>query len=115
MFATEGAKFPIVLAELPRNNGEVTRIEIADFKGHKGLSVQNWFRTEDGKLRPTQKGIWLPLDWLSDIRKALRDAEKIAVALGLVRAPAPPTGVRSNWGGRSAVSKNRKQLRGEDG
>lgn len=80
-------RLPVLLVEWPRKSNEVIRIELTDYKGRKGLNIRVWFRAEGGDLRPTRVGIWLPLERLSQVRKGLRKAEKIAVELGLVGLP----------------------------
>ena len=76
---------PILLADWPRKNNEVIRITLTDFRGSKGLNIRVWYRADSGEFRPTRTGIWLPLEKLSKVRKALRQAEEVAVQLGLIK------------------------------
>jgi hypothetical protein len=77
-------KFPIVLAEWPRNHNQVVKIVLTDYKGRKGINIRVWFRAEGGDIRPSRTGIWLPLERLSEVRKGLRKAKEIAAELGLI-------------------------------
>ena len=46
------AKFPIVLAEWPRNHNQVVRIVLTDYNGRKGINIRVWFRAEGGDVSP---------------------------------------------------------------
>lgn len=81
--------FPILVAELPRNEREVLRIMVSEYRGRISIDVRLWFRTQGSGLRPSQRGVSLRLMEISDTREGLRKAEKIAAELG-------PVGIRSN-------------------
>jgi len=77
-------KFPIALAEWPRNHNQIVRIVLTEYNGRKGINIRVWFRAEGGDVRPTRTGIWLPLERLSEVRKGLRKAKEIAAELGFI-------------------------------
>jgi Transcriptional Coactivator p15 (PC4) len=80
--------FPITVAEWPRNEREVLRILISNFRGRLSIDVRVWFRVAGGKLRPGRRGVSLRLTEISDIRDGLRKASEIALELGLLDLPA---------------------------
>jgi hypothetical protein len=77
-------KFPIVLAEWPRNGDEVVMLQLVEFRGQKRLDLRVWRRDESGDPRASRKGVPIPLERLSLIRNGLRKAEKIGAKLGII-------------------------------
>lgn len=77
--------FPILVAELPRNQREAFRIMISRYQGRISIDVRVWFRTQHGgELRPSRRGVSLRLTEISDIRAGLREAKELAVEQGLI-------------------------------
>ena len=74
---------PIVLAQWPRGEREVIRVTLTKYRGRISIDIRLWFLVEGGEPRPSRRGISLRLKEISDIRKALRRAQKTAVELGL--------------------------------
>lgn len=72
-----------VIAEWPKGPNEVVRVSLQKFRGHTILSIRVWYQNSDETVRPGRNGISLSLAKHSTrIRKALRKAEKTAVARG---------------------------------
>ncbi len=65
-----------LIAEWPKNNGDVVRITLGFFKGSLRLDLREYYR--DGcDYRPTKRGINLPAERLRDFKKVVRRGIKI--------------------------------------
>lgn len=64
-----------ILAEIPREGGEVLRISIGEFKGRKLLNIRIWYTdSESGELRPTKKGVTVNAGQYQNFMKAVESA-----------------------------------------
>ena len=61
-----------LIAEIPKNSREVIRVERSLFHGPTLANVRVWFRSEDGELRPSKRGIAIKVQQLSDLVSALQ-------------------------------------------
>lgn len=76
---------PIVVAEFWANRrGEFVRVQLREYEGHALVDVRKHFTNADGKLQPTAKGISLAVLRLPELAKAIAEAERQAIELGLI-------------------------------
>ena len=50
---------------------EEVRLSFQTYKGRQYLSLWLWFKNDDDNWQPSKKGLILPLDLLSDLKKAV--------------------------------------------
>lgn len=68
-----------VIKDIQKDNGDTIRVELSEYEGHKFLQIRIWFTNDDGELKPTKKGVSIPLNKIKDISEALSvAAEKVA-------------------------------------
>lgn len=74
------------IAEIPKNSREVLRVSLGEYQGHHLLNARIWFRADDGTMRPSQKGVSVPLRILPDFAEATTAALREARRSGLLKA-----------------------------
>jgi hypothetical protein len=73
-----------VIATIPRPRGEELRVMITNYKGKNFVAVRLWFADDDGEMRPSSKGVNLPIATAPALADGLAQAVKIARADGLL-------------------------------
>jgi len=58
---------------LPDNSREELRVSLDAFKGHELVNLRAWYRSNDGYMRPTRKGVALRADSLPEVIAALTE------------------------------------------
>lgn len=53
------------------SNGEVLRIEVSEFQGRNNLNIRIWYTDDHGELKPTQKGVLVPVEQLDQLLFAI--------------------------------------------
>lgn len=70
----------VVVAEIERNKLEKIRITRGSYKETQYLDIRLFFLDpKDGELRPTKKGLTLPVKLLPELIKGLQQAEGVSV------------------------------------
>lgn len=70
MESSEEKKFEVILNQI----GDNRFITLSSFKGRTYVNIREYYRTDDGELRPGRKGIALkPSEW----KRLLAEAETI--------------------------------------
>jgi hypothetical protein len=82
----EADRFPIVVAEWPRNNRELVRIALDRFKDCLTVDMRSWWKDTDGIFRPGRDGLTLAVKHLPKLAEGLDKALQRAEMLGLVHA-----------------------------
>ena len=72
------------------SNGQV-QVSRSAYRGRNRIDLREFFPSEGGELKPTRRGVTLPLNTLPALRAALEQAEADALRLGLLEAGAQPT------------------------
>lgn len=70
--------------EFPKNDREVVRVTVEDFKGQHLLNIRTWYHTPDG-MRPGRAGIAMRADKLPDLVDALQKVSLTADYQAAVR------------------------------
>jgi len=65
-----------VLTTFSRPRGEQIRVAISEFKGTESLNIRLWYETDQGELRPTQKGVNLRYEELDTLEQAIKSAKE---------------------------------------
>lgn len=73
-----------LIATIDKNAREEIRISLSEFNGHDLANIRVWFRTDDGDMRPGNKGLAFKLEKLPAVIQALNDLEAEARRLGLI-------------------------------
>jgi hypothetical protein len=78
------SRLPLVIAEWPRNNGEIVRISLDRFKTFFTIDIRIWWRDANGTFKPGRAGLMLPVTHLPKLTESFVSALRRAEALGLV-------------------------------
>jgi hypothetical protein len=78
-------RFPIVVAEWPRNNREIVRIALDRFNDCLTVDVRTWWKDADGIFKPGRSGLTLAVQHLPKLAEGLDKALRRAEILGLVQ------------------------------
>ncbi len=69
-----------IIKDIQRNNNEIIRIEVSEFKGHELINIRIWYRAIDPGgdvvFKPTQKGVTLNIAEYGELKDGI---EKIGV------------------------------------
>jgi hypothetical protein len=66
-----------LLYRFNRNQNDSVFISFREYKGRKYLDLRIFYQPEDQQeMRPTKKGITIPLELLGELKKALGSCEK---------------------------------------
>lgn len=65
---------PILI--IPRHGGDELRVGLGEYNGHKFLSLRTYFDAGDGIMRPTKKGVSVPLSSLGALGAAIQQAQR---------------------------------------
>jgi hypothetical protein len=80
----QGDRFPINIAEWPRNSRELVRICLDRFNNCNTIDVRAWWRDPNGTFKPGRHGLTLAVKHLPALTDALAQALRRAQVLGLV-------------------------------
>jgi len=66
--------------DIPKGNGkDFLRVTVSEYEGHRLLGIRYWFMPEGddrAELRPTQKGISIPVKLYKELLSALEEAKE---------------------------------------
>ena len=71
----------MIIADIQRNNAEIIRLEVSEFKGKELINMRIWYssidqNTGDHIYKPTQKGFALNIEKFSDLKEAIERLEQ---------------------------------------
>lgn len=70
----------VIIKDIKKNNNEIIRIEVSEFKGRELINIRIWFQSIDGQgnvvFKPTQKGITLNLNEYDELRDGVEKLKK---------------------------------------
>lgn len=72
------------LLKIPRNGGEETRLELAEYNGKHFINCRIWYNRGGGEMAPTPKGVTVPLEALPAFVSAAQEALTLVQSEGLV-------------------------------
>ncbi len=67
------SEMSVIIKDIKKNNNEIIRIEISEFKGRELINIRIWFQSIDGAsgnlvFKPTQKGITLNISEFEELK-----------------------------------------------
>lgn len=69
-----------IIKDIQRNNNEIIRIEISEFKGNELINLRIWYQSidENGAVvyKPTQKGVALNISKYEELKEAVNKVEE---------------------------------------
>ncbi len=73
-------KMAVLIKDIQRNNNEIIRIEVSEFKGKELINLRIWYvagRDMDGNdiYKPTQKGVALNISEFSELKDGIDKLE----------------------------------------
>jgi hypothetical protein len=60
-----------IIADIKKNEREIIRIEVSEFKGRELINLRQWFFHVEGEYRPTQKGVAIDVSKYEELKKAI--------------------------------------------
>ncbi len=60
-----------IIADIKRNEREIIRIEVSEFKGKELINLRQWYYHVEGEYRPTQKGVALDISKYKELKEAV--------------------------------------------
>jgi len=67
----------MVISDIQKNQTEIIRIEITEFKGQRLLNIRTWYLDKNsGEYKPTPKGVALKVELFAELKQALAKAEE---------------------------------------
>jgi hypothetical protein len=62
------------IGDIERNETEVMRVSVAEYKGRKYVDLRIYFEGDDGEWKPTKKGVTVQPDRVPDLISLLKKA-----------------------------------------
>jgi len=77
---------PVIIARFFKGHArkDIVRVTLSEYEGVPIVDVRQFFTGEDGKVRPTKKGVALAVRRLPDLASAIGKAVAKARELGLI-------------------------------
>ena len=71
----------MIIADIQRNNTEIVRLEVSEFKGKELINMRIWYssidqNTGDHVYKPTQKGFALNIEKFGELKEAVERLEQ---------------------------------------
>jgi len=69
-----------IIKDIPKNNKEIIRIEVSEFKGKELINIRTWFSAIDNQTgemtyKPTQKGVTLNVTEFEELKDSVSKLE----------------------------------------
>jgi hypothetical protein len=77
------ANFPIIIVEHQRNERELLRVSLDQYRGRNTIDIRVWFRSGD-ELKPGRKGLTMSVSHLPALAAGIAAALARAQAEGLI-------------------------------
>lgn len=66
----------VIIHDIERNNNEIIRIEVSEFKGNELINIRTWYQSMDKSsgdvvYKPTQKGVTLNIAKFNELKEAV--------------------------------------------
>lgn len=66
----------VIIKDIQKNNSEIIRIEVSEFKGRDLINIRIWYSTIDGGsgdliYKPTQKGVTLNINEFAELKDGI--------------------------------------------
>ena len=66
----------VIIKDIQKNNSEIIRIEVSEFKGRELINIRIWYSSIDGGsgdiiYKPTQKGVTLNINEFKELKDGI--------------------------------------------
>ncbi len=75
-----------VIAQFEKNETEVVRVSLTEFRGHKLIDLRVYYSDDEGQFKPTKKGVSLSVSLYTELKKSIHSLEKTLLDLNLITA-----------------------------
>lgn len=69
----------VIIKDIEKNEREIIRFDISEFKGKEYINIRIWFKAIDGRgdvvYKPSQKGVALNIDEFKELKDAITKVE----------------------------------------
>lgn len=69
-----------IIKDIQRNNREIIRIEVSEFKGNELINLRIWYQAIDGNgdviYKPTQKGVAINISHYAELKDGIDKIEQ---------------------------------------
>ncbi|OHD70688.1 MAG: hypothetical protein A2W19_11955 [Spirochaetes bacterium RBG_16_49_21] len=67
---------PVIIKDIKKNNNEIIRIEVSEYKGRELINIRIWFQTIESAggdlvFKPTQKGVTLNIAEFEELKDGI--------------------------------------------
>lgn len=85
----------VIIKDIQKNNSEIIRIEVSEFKGRELINIRIWYLSQDsgsGEMiyKPTQKGIALNISEFQELKDGILKLENYIKDFEANSKPAQP-------------------------
>jgi hypothetical protein len=93
----------VIIKDIKKNNNEIIRIEVSEFKGRELINIRIWYQSIDSSsgdmvYKPTQKGITLNINEFEELKDGV---EKLG------------NYIKDTMNGSSPIQPEKKDKKGE--
>jgi len=60
-----------IIADIERNEKEIIRVEVSEFKGKELINLRIWYYHQEGEYRPSPKGVALDISKYAQLKEAV--------------------------------------------
>lgn len=65
----------IIISDIEKPNGELIRVQINEFQGKNYLDLRIHYLADEDEVRPTKKGVSVPVELYEELKEAILKAE----------------------------------------
>ncbi len=66
----------MIIGEIERNETEVVRIGVEEYKGRKYVDIRTYFENDAGEWKPTKKGVTVAPEKMDEFMELVRKAKE---------------------------------------
>lgn len=66
----------MMIGEIERNETEVVRIGVEEYKGRKYVDIRTYFENDAGEWKPTKKGVTVAPEKMDEFMELVRKAKE---------------------------------------
>jgi len=101
----------VIIKDIKKNNNEIIRIEVSEYKGRELINVRIWYQaidTASGDLvfKPTQKGVTLNISEFEELKDGVEKLGNYIHDQLSGKKPDQPAADKSNAGKKDEKSKD---------
>jgi len=87
----------VIIKDIKKNNNEIIRIEVSEFKGQDLINIRIWYLSHDynsgdAVYKPTQKGVTLNISEYNELKDGIEKLGNYLVDMKSGKKPEQPEG-----------------------